>query len=53
MNIRMDANVALPFDENQIIGVRKSGLKRGLQQQAIDSGVPTKAKGLGGSTVKK
>ena len=47
----MDGNLSLPFDENQTIGVRKSGLKHSLQSS--DGGFPVKSKGLGGSAVKK
>lgn len=52
MNIHVNGNLSVPFDENQTIGVRKSGLKHSLQQSS-DGGFPVKAKGLGGSVVKK
>lgn len=52
MNIHADGNLSHPFDENQTIGVRKSGLKHSLQQ-STDGGFPSKSKGLGGSAMKK
>jgi hypothetical protein len=52
MNIHMDGHLPLPFDENQSVGVRKSGLKHSLQQPS-DGGFPAKAKGLGGGSAMK
>jgi hypothetical protein len=52
MNIHMDGKLSLPFDENQTVGVRKSGLKHSLQSPS-DGGFPIKPKGLGCSVVKK